>query len=295
MSAPAIRAWNNVTRQQIEDALARLHPDDRPSYDATVAVGLAVAVLTVGKKGYCDSTTQQFYVHLKGSYGESVIRNALWAIQVGGIVANVRGGTIGKDGKGRGAHRVFVEADTNELIPSGYVPPSPRREPNTGQDLSQSHSESDTGNRKPETGQEKSDTGHDLETLKESISSSTAAPAGRITTEDSLRQVESYEPEMPPRVPMTPVDELRVSRIARAIMQDDAVTHGTSPSQRRRIAEDAAEPARVLLREYPERTNEELIAPLKLFMLERKDRKAYGPERHQRLLEIARHEISSVL
>jgi hypothetical protein len=293
MSGPAIRAWNSVTRQQLEEVLARLHPDDRPSYESTVAVGNAVAVLTVGTKGYCDSTRQQFYTHLKGSYGESVIRNALWAIRVGGIVAQVRGGTIAKNGKGRGAHLVFVEADTHELIPDDYVPPLPRRNPPTGHDLSQSHDESDTGKHDSDTGHDESDTGHDLETLKEPINSSTAALAGRSTIEDSLRQVDAHESEMPPTVEKTPVDESRVRSLALAVISDDALMQGTSRAARERIRADAAEPARVLLREYPERTNKELITPLKLFMRERKEGKAYGRERHERLLEIAEHEISS--
>jgi hypothetical protein len=294
MSAPAIRAWNSVTRQQIEEVLARLHPDDRPSYEATVAVGLAVAVLTVGTKGYCDSTRQQFYAHLKGSYGESVIRNALWAIRVGGIVAQVRGGTIAKNGKGRGAHLVFVEADTSELIPDDYVPPLPRRNPPTGHDLSQSHDESNTGRRESATGQDESDTGQDLEPLKESINSSTAALAGRSTIEDSLRQVDANESEMPPTVPTTPVDEGKVGRMVNAVMVDDSIMHGTSAHKRRGMKTDIADFARTLLREFPEPDVPTLVKALKVFMKERKDMKTVGPERYERLLEIAEHEISSV-
>jgi hypothetical protein len=294
MSAPAIRAWNSVTRQQLEEVLARLHPDDRSSYEATVAVGLAVAVLTVGAKGYCDSTRQQFYTHLKGSYGESVIRNALWAIRVGGIVAQVRGGTIAKNGKGRGAHLVFVEADTHELIPDGYVPPLPRRNPPTGQDLSQSHDESDTGKHDSDTGQEESDTGHDLEPLKESINSSTAALAGRSTIEDSLRQVDAEESEMPPTVEKTPVDEGKVQRLVSAVMGDDSIMQGTSPLKRKGMRPDIADFARRLLWEFPEPDVPTLVKALKVFMHERKDMKTVGPERYERLLEIAEHEISSV-
>jgi hypothetical protein len=296
MSAPAIRAWNKVTRQQLEDALSRLHPDDRPSYDATVAVGLAVAVLTNGKKGYCDSTTRQLYDYLKGVYGESVIRNALWALQIAGVIVSVRGGTIGKDGKGRGAHRVFVDADTNGLIPDGYIPPPPRRDPPTGQDLSHTWDDSNTGNRKSNTSNDESDTGHDLSTPKESISSSTAALAGRRTTEDSLGRVVEQESPMPPRCETCSIANTShndVEHLARAFMADDSLMRGTSAAQRGILKKDAQVFARILLAHYPQMPTTGLAATLKHTMKERKERndRLYGPARHDYVLDVAAKQL----
>lgn len=289
MSSPAIRAWNNVTRQQLEEALLRLHPDDRPSYDATVAVGRSVAVLTNGKKGYCDSTTRQIYDDLKGAYGEYVIRNALWALQVAGVVANVQRGTIGKDGKGRGAHRVVIGADTNDLIPDGYTPPLPRRTPPTGHDLSQTCVESDTGRSEIVTGISESNTGHGLSTPKESISSSTAALAGRSTTEDSLGLVNAQESEMPPRCETceqwTTDDATR--KLARAVSSDDQLMQGKSPPRRRTMNRDAEVLARVLRAHYPTHPVPELVTVLKEAICERQAGRLIGPERHDRILTIA--------
>jgi hypothetical protein len=294
VSAPAIRAWNNVTPQQLEEALSRLHPDDRPSYDATVAVGQAAAVLTNGKKGYCDSTTRQFYDHLKGAYGESVIRNALWALQVAGVTASVRGGTIGKDGKGRGAHRVFVDADTNGLIPDGYVPPPPRRDPPTGHDLSQTWDASNTGRRDSRTSKDESDTGHDLSTPKESISSSTAALAGRSTTEDSLGLIDTQESEMPPpceTCAQWATDEA-TRKLARTVSSDEQLMQGKSYPRRRTMAKDAEGIARVLRAHYPTRSVPELTTVLKEAICERQAGRLIGPARHGHILEIAAQRLN---
>lgn len=289
MSAPAIRAWKNVPRQQIEEALLRLHPDDRPSFDATVAVGSAVAISTNGKKGYCDSTTRQIYDDLKGAYGEYVIRNALWALQVAGVVANVQRGTIGKDGKGRGAHRVFIGADTNDLIPDGYTPPQPRRTPPTGHDLSQTRAESNTGRDAIGTGNDESDTGQDLSTPKESISSSTAALAGRRTTEDSLGLIDTQESEMPPPcetcAQWTTDDATR--KLALTVSSDEQLMQGKSFSRRRTMAKDAEGIARILRAHYPTRSVPELTTVLKEAICERQAGRLIGPARHGQILQIA--------
>jgi hypothetical protein len=293
VSAPAIRAWNNVTRQQIEVALSRLHPDDRPSYDATVAVGLAVAVLTNGKKGYCDSTTRQLYDYLKGVYGESVIRNALWALQIAGVIVSVRGGTIGKDGKGRGAHRVFLDADTNGLIPDGYVPPPPRRDPPTGQDLSQTWDESNTGRRDSDTSEDDSDTGHDLSTPKESISSSTAALAGRSTTEDSLGLVVEQELPMPPQCETCAtmlVDGALIGRLALAVITHDEVAGRLSAAGRQRLRKSAVPYAAIIVRHFPERSPQDIIRALVRIMQEAPQ----GPmsqRNHDYVLDVAAQQV----
>ena len=289
MSTPAIRAWSNVTPEQIEEALLQLHPDDRPSFAATVAVGAAIAVLTNGKKGYCDSTTRQIYDNLKGAYGEYVIRNALWALQVAGVVANVQRGTIGKDGKGRGAHRVFVGADTNDLIADGYTPPPPRRTPPTGNDLSQTCVESDTGRSEIVTGISESPTGHDLSTPKESISSSTAALAGRSTTEDSLGLVAAQESEMPPRCETCTqwVKDEATRKLARTVSSDEQLMRGKSQPRKRTMAKDAEALAQLLRAHYPTRSVPELATVLKVAICERQAGRLIGPERHDRILEMA--------
>lgn len=292
VSAAGIRAWKAVTRQCLEDALARLHADDRPSYDATVAVGMAIGVLTNAKKGYCDATALQIYDELKGTYGESVIRNALWALQVAGVVVQVKGGTIGKDGKGRGAHRVLVGADTHSLIPADYVPPLPRRAPDTGHDLSQTRAESDTGRRDSDTGRAESDTGHDLSTPKESISSSTAALAGRSTTEESLGQVDSQESEMPPACheceSVEKVDT-ETDALVRAVMADQDLMRGTSTERRKTLKKDAAYFSRVLQAHHPGLPPQQLVPAMKATMRDRKDGKngVVGPMRHGYILEVA--------
>lgn len=290
MSAPAIRTWNDVTREQLENALASLHPDDRPSYDATVAVGLSLAVLTNGKKGYCDSTTRQIYDYLKGAYGEYVIRNALWALQVAGVVANVQRGTKGKDGKGRGAHRVFIGADTNDLIPDGYTPPPPRRVPPTGHDLSQTYVESDTGRSEIATGISESHTGHDMSTPKESISSSTAALAGRSTTEDSLGLVDAEESEMPPRCETCATtfgNSERIDRLTLASISDDNVTAGLSQNGRKLLRKEMLPYAVVLLKHYPERPQSELAVIMQALASTQRRTKLFGQARHTCALDVA--------
>lgn len=292
MSAPAIRAWNNVTRQQLEVALSRLHPDDRPSYEATVAVGEAVAVLINGKKGYCDSTTQQFYDHLKGAFGESVIRNALWALRVAGVIAQVHGGTIGKDGKGRGAHRVFIDADTNGLIPDGYVPPLPRRDPPTGHDLSQTWNESNTGKRESDTGSHDSDTGHDLSTPKESISSSTAALAGRSTTQDSLGQVVEQESEMPPHCETCAtmrVDGERIDLLTLAVITRDQ--RRMSQTARKRLRKCAEPYAVVVVKHFSDRPQKDL-ADLLVQVMTDAPQGPMNPQNHDYVLDVAAQHLN---
>lgn len=292
MSAAGIRAWKAVTRQCIEDALARLHPDDRPSYDATVAVGGAISVLTNAKKGYCDATTLQIYDELKGAYGESVIRNALWALQVAGVYAQVKGGTIGKDGKGRGAHRVLVGADTHSLIPADYVPPLPRRAPDTGHDLSQTRTESGTGRRDSGTGRAESDTGHDLSTPKESISSSTAALAGRSTTEESLGQVDPQDSEMPPACETCTTircDAERIDRLALAAISDDKVTLGMSTAGRRQLRREMEPYAGILLKHFPDRQQGELAHAMRELATMHRRSRSFGTERHRLVLDVGSH------
>lgn len=290
MSAEAMKAWNNVTRQRIEDALSRLHPDDRPSYEAVVAVGRELSVFVNKTKGYCDSTISQLYDAMKGAYGESVIRNACWALQVAGVVANVRGGTKGKDGKGRGAWRVFVDADSCSLIPADYSPPQPRRDPDTGHDLSESRNDSDTGSGDRDTGWLDSDTGHDLSTPKEPISSSTAALAGRSTTEDSLGRVDTNDSEGPTRCETcstVAADAKRVERLAVAAISNDDLTRGMSHAARKRLRAEATPYAQLLVQHFPEKTQRELTTAIVEIMRDRQHLRGIGPGRHDYALAVA--------
>lgn len=171
-----MRAWDAIDAQELFAFVQTIHADSRPAFSAVVAVGGILAWGQSTRNGYCDLTLQQIHQRLKGAYGESVIRNALHALRCFGTVAQVKGGTLSKDGTGRGAWHVFVNADTKGLIPEGYTAPSPRKVPDRS-NLSQSVQESATGSSQSATGSAPLPDRSDLSPLKDSLNTPTAASA----------------------------------------------------------------------------------------------------------------------
>lgn len=281
VSADAIKAWAQVHPAVLNDALERIHPDDRPSLQLVVAVGQVMAVGVTARDGYCDLTEGQLFDALKGAWSARSIKNAVYALHIAGVVATVRGGTVGKDGKGRGAWRVFLSADSKNLVPAGYEPPAPRRRPQTGHDLSESPTDSQTGSSDSQTGTAESETGQDLSTPKESPYLPTAASARPLVNTpkgDASPAAAAHPPcrtcadaapkgDEPRRVALA---AFTTSRNVRRLSKDTAMNRGEKA-------------ARTLRAHYPAATCDQLIAATVTAV----EKGHFGPGLHDDVLQIA--------
>lgn len=282
MSADAIKAWAQVAQEQLTNALEKIHPDERPALDVVVAVGQVMAVGVTARDGFCDMTEGQIYNALKGAYGSRSIKNAVYALRIAGVIASVRGGTVGKDGKGRGAWRVFVDADTKNLIPANYEPPSPRRQSQTGQDLTQNQTESQTGSGYCETGTNQSQTGQDLTTPKESLYLPTAASAQPLveTPKEDASSTAATHPSCRTCEAAAPNSDESLRRLARAayvaVPSGRQLAHALALTRGKKVAP-------ILRAHYPDANDGQLIPLLAQAINNYKP----GAQLHDHVLELA--------
>ena len=118
MSRESLRAWKQITREQLEAARLTIDAKHRPSLEAMNAVGAALAWSFRNDRGYVDLTLEQLSENEKGIYSVETCKWAVIAHDRGRIWVNVerggreRGGTRRVmptfDPKGLAAHAITV-------------------------------------------------------------------------------------------------------------------------------------------------------------------------------------------
>ena len=122
MSSEAIKGWQLVTPEMIEQARLSLDERHRPSAEAIELVGLILAVHTVSKRGHVDLTHEQIAARLHHNVSPAVIEQSLRALTNGGIYRTLKRGTVG-----HGTQRVLVTVDqetTNSLAVPEHSQPT---------------------------------------------------------------------------------------------------------------------------------------------------------------------------
>ena len=122
MSSEAIKGWQLVTPERIEQARLSIDERHRPCAEAIELVGLILAVHTVSKRGYVDLTHEQIAARLHGNVSPAGIDSSLRALTNGGIYKTLKRGT-----KGHGTQRVLITVDqetTDSLAVSEHSQPT---------------------------------------------------------------------------------------------------------------------------------------------------------------------------
>lgn len=247
MSGDAIRAWiRQVTGEMLTQAALTVPEKRRPAPDKLELVGKHLAESLKDGKGYVDETEQQIVAGLHGTVSVSTVGDALDALRE--IWVPVKRGN-----KGYGTHRVFVLHDPKQLL----------KDHTQQRDYPVMETGNNNGKSMPLQRENNAPQRGNPVTPEHNLNTAPPAPAGwgLCSPDDDAQHTPpcrvcadaagTYDPKLPARLAVAVSAQLQARR------QSPLTADMTHRLERH---------ASILLRHYPDRTREQHIETLHLWV-----------------------------